>query len=89
MNNKALHTLEYDKIISRLTEKADSEPGKTLCRNLIPDTDLQAIRAAQQETADALSRLLRFGSTSFGGNKDLGYAIQSLTIGSALTAAEL
>ena len=89
MNNKALHTLEFDKIIHRLIEKADSEPGKACCRSLVPDTDIHAIRTAQQETADALSRLLRFGSTSFGGNRDLGYSLKSLDIGSSLTAPEL
>ena len=88
MNNKALHTLEFDKIIHRLIEKADSEPGKACCRSLVPDTDIHAIRTAQQETADALSRLLRFGSTSFGGNRDLGYSLKSLDIGSSLTAPE-
>ncbi len=89
MNNKALHTLEFDKIIHRLIEKADSEPGKACCRSLVPATDIHAIRTAQQETADALSRLLRFGSTSFGGNRDLGYSLKSLDIGSSLTAPEL
>ena len=32
MNQKVLKTLEYNKIIDMLTEKADSEPGKRLCR---------------------------------------------------------
>ena len=30
MNQKVLKTLEYNKIIDMLTEKADSEPGKRL-----------------------------------------------------------
>ena len=30
MNTKVLTTLEYNKIIDLLTEKADSEPGKKL-----------------------------------------------------------
>ena len=89
MNKKVLHTLEYDKIISMLTEKADSEPGKRLCGELAPDTDINNIRNAQTETADALSRLFRYGSTSFGGNKDLGYSLKSLEVGSALSIPEL
>ena len=36
MNTKVLTTLEYTKIIDLLTEKADSEPGKKLCRELVP-----------------------------------------------------
>ncbi len=89
MNQKALHTLEYDKIIIRLTEKADSAPGKELCAGLVPVTELSDIQKAQTETADALSRLFKYGSTSFGSNYSLGFSIKSLEVGSALSMAEL
>lgn len=89
MNTKVLTTLEYTKIIDLLTEKADSEPGKKLCRELVPSTDLSAIRTAQRETKDALARLFRIGSTSFGNNRDLGFSIRSLEIGSSLSMSEL
>ena len=89
MNTKVLTTLEYTKIIDLLTEKADSEPGKKLCRELVPFTDLSAIRTAQRETKDALARLFRIGSTSFGSNRDLGFSIRSLEIGSSLSMSEL
>lgn len=89
MNTKVLTTLEYNKIIDLLTEKADSEPGKKLCRDLVPSTDLSAIRTAQRETKYALARLFRIGSTSFGSNRDLGFSIRSLEIGSSLSMSEL
>lgn len=89
MNQKVLKTLEYDKIIQMLTEKADSEPGKALCRALTPSTELSQIRQAQRETGDALGRLFQFGSTSFGNNRDLRFSVKSLEIGSTLSAAEL
>ena len=89
MNTKVLTTLEYTKIIDLLTEKADSEPGKKLCREMVPSTDLSAIRTAQRETKDALARLFRIGSTSFGSNRDLGFSIRSLEIGSSLSMSEL
>jgi len=89
MNTKVLTTLEYTKIIDLLTEKADSEPGKKLCRELVPSTDLSAIRTAQRETKDALARLFRIGSTSFGSNRDLGFSIRSLEIGSSLSMSAL
>ena len=47
------------------------------------------MRKPRQETGDALSMLLTKGSTSFGGNKDLQFAIKSLEIGSALSIPEL
>lgn len=89
MNQKVLHTLEYTKIINLLAQKASSEPGRAMCRELTPMTDLESINLAQQETADALSMLLTKGSTSFGGNRDVSMALKSLEVGSTLSASEL
>lgn len=89
MNNKVLRVLEYNKIIDRLTEKATSEQGRKLTAALKPMTDLEAIIQAQAETADALGRLFRKGSTSFGSNKDLGFCVKSLEVGSVLSVVEL
>lgn len=89
MNEKVLSTLEYNSIISMLEAKADSIPGKEMCRNLKPMTKLIDIEEAQKNTFDALQRLFKKGSTSFGSNKDLRFAIKSLEIGSTLTAMEL
>lgn len=89
MNKKVYRTLEYNKIIDRLVEKAGSAPGKDLCRKLLPSTDLQEIETWQMQTRDALTRLFGKGSISFGSNTDLGYAIKSLEIGSSLSCLEL
>ncbi len=89
MNSKVLRVLEYHKMIDKLTEKASSEPGKRLAAALVPMTDLEEIKAAQTETADALGRLFAKGSTSFGSNKDLGMSLKSLEVGSVLSIAEL
>ena len=67
MNQKALQILEYHKIIEKLTDKASSAPGKELCRNLLPETDLDVITINQAHTRDALSRLFKKGGISFGG----------------------
>ncbi len=89
MNEKVLQTLEYNKIIESLAEKAGSDPGRRLCRDLVPMTDLNEIELAQSRTADALTMLFQKGSTSFGGNKDVSMALRSLDIGSTLSAGEL
>lgn len=89
MNTKVLRVLEYNKIIDKLTDKATSEQGRKLTSSLVPMTDLDDIAKAQTETSDALGRLFSKGSTSFGGNKDLGMCIKSLEVGSALSIAEL
>ena len=68
MNERTLKTLEYHKIIEKLTDKASSAPGKELCRNLLPETDMEAITTNQAHTRDALSRLFKKGGISFGGS---------------------
>ena len=89
MNQKVLQKLEYDKIIEMLAEKADSEPGKRLCREMRPSACLEEIRQWQTQTGDALNRLFKTGSTSFGSNSDLGFTIKSLEIGGTLSILEL
>ena len=89
MNQKVLQKLEYDKIIEMLAEKADSEPGKKLCRQMRPSVCLEEIRQWQTQTGDALNRLFKTGSTSFGSNSDLGFTIKSLEIGGTLSILEL
>lgn len=89
MNQKALTILEFDKIIRLLTDRATSAPGKELCSALLPQTDLAQIEAAQSNTRDALNRLIKKGSISFGGNKPLGHSLSALEIGSCLSAPEL
>lgn len=80
MNAKVLRVLEYDKVIHMLEQKATSDPGRQLCRDLVPMTDLAQIEQAQTETADALTRIFQKGSLNFGSNKPLGMCLRSLEI---------
>ncbi|MCF0145545.1 MAG: endonuclease MutS2 [Eubacterium sp.] len=89
MNEKALHTLEFYKILELLEEEAVSAPGKRKCRALRPSDDLSLIRSLQEETSASVSRLLKKGKPSFGGAADLGDSFMRLAVGSSLNAAEL
>ncbi len=89
MNQKALKTLEFDKIISQLETYASSPLGRELCRKLVPAADIYTIRQAQTETTDAAARIRMKGSLSFSGLKDSGAALKRLEIGSSLSATEL
>lgn len=89
MNQKVLKTLEYHKIIEKLTEYAASEPGKRLCRELEPSSDFEEIVQAQAETADAVARVRQKGSVSFAGISDIGGSLKRLEIGSSLSIHEL
>ena len=89
MNDKVLHTVEFNKIIDQLTENANSAPAKALCRELRPMDNLPDIHLSQLETDAALQLLIRKGNVNFGSNRDFGYTFGALSIGSSLTAAEL
>jgi DNA mismatch repair protein MutS2 len=89
MNQKALKTLEYHKIIAQLAEYASSDSGKTLCRNLVPSTDYQEIVRSQSETTDAATRVRQKGGISFGGIKDIRPSIKRLDVGSSLGIVEI
>lgn len=89
MNQKVLKTLEYHKIIEKLTEYAASEPGKRLCRELEPSSNFEEIVQAQAETADAVARVRQKGSVSFAGISDIGSSLKRLEIGSSLSIHEL
>ena len=89
MNEKVYKILEFHKIIDMLAEKADSEPGKAMCRALHPSADLPEITKAQEETAAGLTRLFRRDRISFAGNTDIRGLCKSLEIGSILSAGDL
>lgn len=89
MNNKALKTLEYNKITDRLASHASSDPGIKLCRELQPMMDMDEINSALKQTSDAVSRIFRHGSISFAGLKDIRPLTKALEVGSALGMSEL
>lgn len=89
MNEKALKTLEYYKIIDILEAFATSSIGKNKCRQLRPLDNLTEIETMQQETADALSRIYQKGSLSFSGVKDVRGSLKRLEVGSTLGIGEL
>ena len=89
MNQKALKTLEFDKIIHILTAHAASEGAKEMCRKLIPYDNINDVERAQRETTDALRRVYRKGSISFGGIRDIRGSLKRLEIGGILGMGEL
>ena len=80
MNQKALKTLEYTKIITQLESHAASPLGKSLCRELSPSSDLEEIRTRQAQTTDAVNRVRLKGSVSFSGLREIGGSLKRLEI---------
>ena len=89
MNKKVLKTLEYNKIIDALASHTSSPLGRALALALLPVSDPREIEFSQQETEDALNRILRNGNISFQANVTIRDAISRLEKGSTVSAAEL
>ncbi len=90
MNKKALHVLEYDKIIPLLADHASSVPGRLLCEKLTPSDNLSQIMLRQKQTSDAVSYLLRSPSyPSFGNNRDFSLELMRLEKEAVLSSGEL
>lgn len=63
MNEKALRTLEFHKIIQMLSTLALTEPGQKRCEALKPYDRIEQVERAQHETEEALLILLRRGDS--------------------------
>ena len=57
MNEKVLHTLEFNKIKDRLMDCASSQEGRKLVQALLPSTDLAEIDRNLAETDAAMLRI--------------------------------
>ena len=89
MNEKVLHTLEFNKIKDRLTDCASSQEGRKLVQALLPSTDLAEIDRNLAETDAAMLRIGLYGTLSFSGVKDVRDSLKRLEIAASLSAAEL
>lgn len=59
---KALKTLEFDRVLDKLSEYTSAEEVKQFIRKIEPFSDLEKARAALAETTEAVTVLLRFGT---------------------------
>lgn len=89
MNEKALHTLEYDKIIQKLAGFAVSPMAKELALALRPSIAMSEIALQQQETTEAVSMALRKGNPSFGGFREIRPQLKRAEMGGTLSISEL
>ncbi|MCH5210084.1 MAG: endonuclease MutS2 [Oscillospiraceae bacterium] len=59
---KSLKTLEFDKILERLSSYTESADVKKRIAEIVPYTEIDEARTAQKETTEAMSTLLKLGS---------------------------
>jgi DNA mismatch repair protein MutS2 len=89
MNEKALKTLEFDKVITTLVDIAISPLGKEHIAKLLPLTDIEQINIAQKETTEATIYIIKKGSLPLGGIKNVYNSIKRSSIGGVLSIEEL
>lgn len=89
MNEKIFGILEFSKIQEMLEKCATSQPGKVLCRNLMPETEIEKIQHMQDETSAARERIRHNAVVSFSKVTDLSKVFEKLENGGSLSPAEL
>lgn len=89
MQDKVLKILEFDKIISRLSESCYSSIAVELAENLKPTGNYDEVKILQHETSQAVSMIISKGTPPFGGFKDIRNSLLKVGKGAVLTAKEL
>ena len=86
---KTLHTLEYDKIIAQLAERALTEGARARALSLLPSDDFETVCRRQQHTYDARRMLAQKGYPPFSGVSDITDAVERAEKGAVLSTREL
>ncbi len=86
---KAAKTLEYDKILSLLSEKASLEGAREDILTTLPETSFSEAKKKLQETSDARALLEKKGPPSFYGVKNVHDSAERAEKGAILTIPEL
>ena len=86
---KTLSTLEFDKVIALLADRALTEGAKAMALTLTPSDDFDTVFLRQRKTADAKRLLATKGYPPFSGIKDIRDAVERAEKGATLSAREL
>jgi DNA mismatch repair protein MutS2 len=89
VNDKALYTLEYEKIIHRLTGLAATSLGREEAERLMPSRELQIVERRLAATDEAVRAVTLKGAPPFSGITDITAALHRAKLGGLLQPAEL
>ncbi|HZX45730.1 MAG TPA: endonuclease MutS2, partial [Clostridia bacterium] len=89
MKESTLKTLEFDKVVKKLSDMAASEAGKSRCLQLRPCCSMEEVEALQQATAECIKALVKKGSPPLGGVADLSPVIKRVEAGGILDTEQL
>lgn len=85
MKQKSKSVLEFDKIIERISEFAETNGGKEEVRKLDVSSDLEAVRYRQKQTAEALSIIIEKGTPPLGGISDIKEYVKRGSMGGMIS----
>ena len=86
---KAVFTLEFDKIRERLASLARTEASKAALQQITPSTDPVVIKRLTEETTKAKEMIVLKGTPPFGGAKDISGMLDRAERGGSLSISEL
>ncbi len=89
MNRKAFKTLEFEKVINMLENKASFNLSKQMCNALTPTANLEEVNIKLLETNDAVQMILKRGSLPIGGIKDITESLKRISVLATLSKEEL
>ena len=89
MQKRTLRVLEFTKIREQLANLAVTEMGREICLALEPDTNLEEIRAAQQETEEATIVIQYLGASPLSSFADVRSSLSLAEKGASLSPKAL
>ena len=84
---KSLSTLEYDKVIERLTRHCSTERGRELAGALVPSTEYPEVLRLQQLTAEGRRLVELKPNVSLSGVRDVSSVVRQAAIDRILEPA--
>lgn len=85
MKNKSKSVLEFDKIIERLSDYAETSNGKNEVRKLDVSSDLEGVIFKQKQTSEALSIIIEKGNPPLGGITEIKEYVKRGSVGGIIS----
>lgn len=89
MEKKALHVLEFDKILNKMAEYTGNEVVQKRIMDLMPAETLREAQEAQQQTSEAVKLILRYGEPQNLTAPQVLSSLKRCAMGSVLSPREL
>ena len=89
MEDRIFRLLEFDKILSRISQMASTPNGRELINAISPCEDLESVLDLQKEMSEAIEYVLRYGSPPVAGINDIRTSLRRLDLGISINPGEL